>query len=154
MQIKPILRRTAVLGLIVIGVLMLSVFSRIEDWKRDLSINYASLESESSDPRMHPPVISGSTAEVADRIVTWAEQTSLWSVESQEVGDQEAKIHLTRTTRLFRWVDDIHVQLTTTDQGIRVDAESKSRVGKGDLGQNPRNLRELVAGISSTESQS
>ena len=154
MQIKTILRRTAVFGLIVVGVLMLSVFSRIEDWKRDLSTNHASLESESSDPRLRPPVIAGSTAEVADQIVTWAEQTSLWSVESQQVEDQQAKIHLTRTTRLFRWVDDIHVQLTTTEQGTRVDAESKSRVGKGDLGQNPRNLRELVAGISNAETQS
>lgn len=153
-QKKPIWRRIAVVGLIVVAVFVLSLFSQIEDWKRDLSINHASLDAQSDDPRMHPPIIAGSTADVADQIVSWAEQTPLWAVESKEVGDQAAKIHLTRTTRIFRWVDDIHVQLSATDQGTRVDANSKSRVGKGDLGQNPRNLRQLVAGITSPASQS
>ncbi len=141
------LRWIATLGLAVVAIVILSLFSQIENWKRDLSINYASLDAESDDPSMHPPVVAETIPEVADRIAMWAEQTPLWAIESKEVSDQQAKIHLTRTTRIFRWVDDIHVQLSQVDGGVRVDAESKSRVGKGDLGQNPRNLRQLVAAL-------
>jgi hypothetical protein len=154
MQTKPMLRWISILGLIVIAMVTLGLFSQIEDWKRDLSMNYASLDVESDDPRMHPPVIAESTVQVVDRIVAWAERAPLWSVESKDVNDQEAKIHLTRSTRIFGWVDDIHVRLTGSENGTRVDAESKSRTGKGDLGQNPRNLRALVAGITNSENES
>jgi uncharacterized protein (DUF1499 family) len=60
-------------------------------------------------------------------------------------------LHVTRRTRVFRFVDDITIQLTEEAGGTRVDAESKSRFGKGDLGQNPRNLRELRKGLLETE---
>lgn len=135
-------------GLAIVAMLILSLLAQIENWKRDLSINYASLDPESDDPSMHPPIIVGTPPDVAQRIMVWAEQTPRWAVESQVISDQQAKIHLTRTTRIFRWVDDIHVQISQVDGGVRVDAESKSRVGKGDLGQNPRNLRELVAALN------
>ncbi len=150
---KRILKWIAGLGLIVIATLMLGLFSQIENWKRDLSVNHASLDAASDDPRMHPPVVEDSPSEVVDRIVTWAEQAPLWSVESKDVGDRESAIHLTRTTKVFRWVDDIHVRISATENGTRIDAESQSRVGKGDLGQNPRNLRDLVAAVRSTNSQ-
>jgi hypothetical protein len=143
------LRNICILALAVIGLMMLGIFSQVENWQRDLSINYASLDAESEDSRLHPPVLSESTSELATRIVAWAEDQSLWSVESEQVSDQEATIHLTRTTRIFRWVDDIHVVLSSVNGGVRLDAESKSRTGKADFGQNPRNLRDLLAGIKS-----
>ena len=147
MQKRFTLRKIGILVLAVIGFVMLSLFSQIENWQRDLSINYASLDADSDDPRMHPPVLAESTDQIVDRIDAWVEVRPLWAVESKEVSDSDAKIHLTRTTRVFRWVDDIHVTLSSVDGGIQFNAESKSRVGKGDLGQNPRNLRELVAAV-------
>jgi uncharacterized protein (DUF1499 family) len=51
---------------------------------------------------------------------------------------------LTRTTPVMRFTDDIDVVLRAEGNSTRVQAESQSRVGKGDLGQNPRNLKELV----------
>ncbi len=141
-------RWIATFGLAVIAMVILSLMSQIENWKRDLSINYAALDSGADDPAMHPPIIAGTPADVAQRVLNWAEQTPRWAVESQMISDQQAKIHLTRTTRIFRWVDDIHVEINQVDSGVRVDAESQSRVGKGDLGQNPRNLRALVAALN------
>ena len=44
----------------------------------------------------------------------------------------------------MRFTDDIVVVLRTEGDLTRVQAQSQSRVGKGDLGQNPRNLKELV----------
>jgi hypothetical protein len=68
-----------------------------------------------------------------------------------------------RKTPLLGFIDDITVTITavypannadttegaeTTEEGTpvhrcRIDISSQSRVGKGDLGQNPRNIREL-----------
>ena len=61
-------------------------------------------------------------------------------------------VHLTRKTRLFRFVDDVHLRIFPDGGGSRVEGTSQSRVGKGDLGQNARNLRELFRDLRSSES--
>jgi len=52
-------------------------------------------------------------------------------------------IQATRRTRVFGLVDDIVIRIEATGSGIRIHARSESRVGKGDLGQNRRNILEL-----------
>jgi uncharacterized protein (DUF1499 family) len=53
-------------------------------------------------------------------------------------------MHLTRTTRLLRFVDDVHLTFEPGPGGTtRVHAQSQSRVGVGDFGQNRRNILEL-----------
>ncbi|MFM9066415.1 MAG: DUF1499 domain-containing protein [Planctomycetota bacterium] len=77
-------------------------------------------------------------------------------------------IRLTRSTKLFRFVDDVTVRIEpltpdSTDAAaapdrqqespqVRLQAESKSRVGRGDLGQNPRNIRELLDSLRAQSS--
>ena len=51
-------------------------------------------------------------------------------------------MNLIRVTH-HAFYDDITVILRS-ERGNSVKATSQSRVGKGDLGQNPRNLKELV----------
>jgi len=58
-------------------------------------------------------------------------------------------VYLVRTTRLMRYKDDVMVTLKRVGNETSVDVFSRSRVGKGDLGQNPRNIRELLAHIAS-----
>jgi len=58
------------------------------------------------------------------------------------------RLHLTRTTRLWRFTDDIHLECTPLGTGTRVHAESRSRVGVGDLGQNRRTILELWKAVS------
>jgi len=62
-------------------------------------------------------------------------------------GTRGEVIWLTRRTRIFRFVDDIHVIAEPTPQGTRLLLRSASRVGKGDLGQNARNLQELITAL-------
>ena len=65
-----------------------------------------------------------------------------WKMESL---DSVAGVILaTRRTRGFGFIDDIVLRIEATGTGIRVHARSESRVGKGDLGQNRRNLLELI----------
>lgn len=99
-------------------------------------------------PGLQPVSLATEINVVADQIAAWSEQQSRWALISRQTEGDNIAIHLTRTTPIFRFVDDIHVVLSKQQGGTRVDARSQSRVGKGDLGQNPRNLKELTGMLS------
>jgi uncharacterized protein (DUF1499 family) len=111
---------------------------------RDFTTNVAVLDPAADDPLLQPLTLACSTEAVADRIATWAESTPLWKLETRDEREDSITLHLTRTTRLFRFVDDIYITLSGEGGQTNVAAESRSRLGKGDLGQNPRNLKELT----------
>ena len=140
-------RRVLLVILSVVACVLMSIFARLDNWKRDLTTNYARLDASSPDPSLRTLVLPSSRDEVADRLERWASNMPRWSVESRQENGSELQVHLTHRTALFRFIDDIHVRLTEQEGGTRVDAESRSRFGKGDLGQNPRNLRELRRGL-------
>lgn len=142
-QPKSILRRVAILAIVLGTLMLLSMATTIENWKRDLTTNHAQLVDESADPLLRPVTLPHAPDEVAESIMSWVTKRPGWTVESLG-GKGELKLHLTRTTRIMRFTDDIHVRLIPVDEQTRVEAESQSRIGKGDLGQNPRNLRELT----------
>ncbi|MBI1915745.1 MAG: DUF1499 domain-containing protein [Planctomycetes bacterium] len=68
-----------------------------------------------------------------------------WRVEKADAATGE--IHLTRRTRLFRFVDDIRLRLEAVPGGTRLRGRSQARLGFTDLGQNRRNLKALVAAL-------
>lgn len=127
---------------------MVSVFSRIDNWKRDLTTNHARLTDDAADEQLRPPLVRGIPAEVADRIAAWVESQARWSLVNQKTLDEGLEMNLIRVTPIMRFTDDITVILRNEKEGTRVKATSQSRVGKGDLGQNPRNLKELVNFLS------
>lgn len=119
----------------------------VEDWKRDLTTNYATTDATAGDPALRPLDSPLSPEAQSERIVRWVAGKRNWSVASVEPQTSEAaiRLHLVRTTAILRFKDDVHVVLTSTSGGGSIlEATSRSRVGKGDLGQNPRNLRELI----------
>lgn len=114
---------------------------QVDDWNRDWSQNEATLEGTT---------VNGTPSEVVDSLKNWSDANLSWKVESSEAQAGEAKIHLTHTTGFLRFVDDVHVEIIATNSDppkSSVSAKSKSRVGKGDLGQNPRNLKKLEAAL-------
>ncbi|MBA2694159.1 MAG: DUF1499 domain-containing protein [Rubrobacter sp.] len=56
-------------------------------------------------------------------------------------------IKAVRTTRIFKFEDDITIKISGDDENAHAVFESASRVGNSDLGQNRRNLRELLPAI-------
>ncbi|MDV6031833.1 MAG: DUF1499 domain-containing protein [Phycisphaera sp. RhM] len=152
-----------------------AVVIRIDDWGRDWTQNRAALDPAAPRPELRPVELDGSVQDAADRIRQWTETNSKWDwVSEEQVGSDPAgsdpagsdpaggdpaggdrrRIQLTRTTPLLKFVDDIEVELTarpagqeSTRQSVIVNATSQSRVGKGDLGQNPRNLIELTTAL-------
>lgn len=52
-----------------------------------------------------------------------------------------------RKSALFHFEDDVTVRIQEHQYGSEATFESASRVGKYDFGQNPRNLRKLLAAV-------
>ena len=66
-----------------------------------------------------------------------------WSLEASK-GDE---VRAVRKTRLFRFKDDVTARMYPDPAGARLELTSASRLGRGDLGQNPRNLEELLRAL-------
>lgn len=71
------------------------------------------------------------------------EGLSRWRLVASE-GDE---VRAVRKTRLFRFEDDVTAWVYPDPDGARLELTSVSRLGKGDLGQNPRNLDELLRAV-------
>lgn len=133
----------------------------VDDWSRDLTTNTAATSPEAIDERLRPLEVDASPAAVRAVTRAFAETQAAWTVAEEDkplpsdspirTPASEASattIHLVRTTGLMGYRDDIWLVIEPTDDGgARLHADSRSRVGKGDLGQNPRNLRELLAAL-------
>lgn len=63
------------------------------------------------------------------------------TVEDDELGVLEAE----SATLVWRFVDDVHISVGLDEDGqTRVDVASASRVGRGDLGRNPRTIARFL----------
>lgn len=131
------------LVLIFAAMVFATVFT-IDDWSRDLSMNRAETSADAKDPRLHPIQSTLHPGDLAAVVETTAERLSGWRRPHREDTDEKIEIRFERTTRVWRFVDDVVVTITPTETGSELQATSQSRIGRGDLGQNPRNLVELL----------
>jgi uncharacterized protein (DUF1499 family) len=100
---------------------------------------------EPGDSALTPLDVALPVPETLARVEAVIRRLPRWRVEN--VDALAGTVTATRTTRLWRFVDDIVVRCEATASGTRVHARSRSRVGKGDFGQNRRNLRQLLDAI-------
>ena len=107
--------------------------------ERGSGSNVAATASGAHDARLHsrrlplpPEAAAGAVARAVEALPRWRLTAHRGTV-----------LHATRTTRLFRFVDDIVVLVELAEGGSLVRARSASRVGRRDFGQNRRNLAEL-----------
>ncbi len=82
-------------------------------------------------------------ADLLDTARRAVERLPRWTVASHD----ENGIRAVRATRLLRFKDDVTVRAEPHEEGARAGFHSASRVGKGDLGQNPRNIKQLLEAI-------
>jgi uncharacterized protein (DUF1499 family) len=102
--------------------------------------------TEPTHPDLSPLAVPLGESDAVDLVRTAVRTLPRWAVvETTPVG-----LHLTRWTRLWRFTDDVTVTFTAAPVGTLIHAESRSRVGTGDLGQNRRNIRELFRAIRAT----
>lgn len=115
----------------------------LEDWQRDLTTNHAKLDKQAKNPLLRPVTLAMTPHAAAAMTKLWVKNRENWAVSSESSRDNNVTLELTRRTNFFGFIDDVRVEFRETTAGVRIDAESRSRIGKGDLGQNPRNLIEL-----------
>lgn len=134
----------AALALVAIAAILVT---HVEDWSRDLTTNYAATSDDARDERLRTIQAASVPEVLGDQVVQAAAALPRWELIEQTGEAGAIRLHFVRTTGLVGYKDDIRVRIEPAGTGSRLSAESQSRVGKGDLGQNPRNLRELLGAI-------
>lgn len=65
-----------------------------------------------------------------------------------EANPAEGRIEATAETRWVRFQDDVVIRIATAADGqTQVDVRSKSRIGRGDMGQNARRVRAFLTAL-------
>lgn len=100
--------------------------------------------NEAWSPPLRPLTLAGTPLAVRHHIGAAISGLPRWQI----VDENDAVVWATRTTRVFRFVDDVYLLMTPVGDSVRVEARSASRLGKGDLGQNRRNLAEFLAALA------
>ena len=121
--------------------------AQVFDWKRDFTTNVAETAADADDPRLRPLVIAGTPENTAAAVTDAAASLRRWAYVGRTTDGSVLQLAFTRSTRLFRFVDDVTVRIEARGDTSIVHARSASRVGKGDWGQNPRNIAELFAAV-------
>jgi len=143
---------TAIYILLALAVLValplaIVLLTQVENWSRDLTTNFAVTDDSSPDPRLRPIRTQLSPGDLAARVEGEARKLPRWEL-AKHTANHLIELHFVRTTPMLRFQDDIRVRIEPSPEGgSLLTAESRSRVGKGDLGQNPRNLRELLEAV-------
>ena len=147
------------------------ILSYVKDWSRDFTSHTAETSPGASDARLRPLELADQdVSEVAEAIEQIAASNKSWEfverhallldLESRKSrlgessnsesrlgnsSDGEVEINLIHKTAMFGFKDDVRVTLTPlAEHGTTMNVFSQSRIGKGDLGQNPRNIAELI----------
>ena len=155
-QLFPVMPRKATKRMVVaawiiggiVAALVVVLFTHVDNWQRDLTHNYAATTDDAADPALRPIQSPLEPEEVALDVQTAAIRVG-WPAATVTREGERITYHFVRTTPLLRFKDDIHIHLAPHHGGTRITAESQSRLGRGDLGQNPRNLKEILNALRS-----
>jgi uncharacterized protein (DUF1499 family) len=89
-------------------------------------------------PDIQPAVLAAGPEAAFARALAAAQAMGWDIVDAQP---KEGRIEATATTFWFGFKDDVVVRITPLAAGSRIDARSKSRVGRGDTGTNAQRVR-------------
>jgi len=139
-----------------VAIVTIFIFSHVDDWSRDLTTNTAWTDEASQTLKplrvaKSPELVKADLLRVVDSMSNW--RVADGGEDSSVVDGGALKVHLVRTTTIMRFKDDIWVTLMPGDSegATVVQVRSQSRLGRGDLGQNPRNIRELLGRLSQVQ---
>jgi len=88
------------------------------------------------------------TSAAVDKVYAAAQAVVLrMGMKLVEANESDMRIEATDTTLFYGFSDDVVIRIAETPEGTKVDVRSKSRVGRSDLGQNAKRIREFLAGL-------
>lgn len=94
-------------------------------------------------PDIQPLQLNASLSTVLDAAQAEARDAG-WEV----VAVSDDTIEATATTTWFGFKDDVVIRLSETQDGVRVDIRSASRVGRGDTGTNAARIRDYLEALA------
>ena len=90
-------------------------------------------------PDLTPRTYRASSDRVFDAALHVVNRLPRWTLLTYRPGSGE--IRAAAKTRVFRFMDDVLIRVTAREDETVVTVRSASRVGRGDFGQNARNIR-------------
>lgn len=106
-------------------------------------INIVETGKTSEYPDIQPLRVPLSKDRVVDGALHAVSQLPHWLLISYDVAKGEVRAEA--TTSLLRFVDDVVIRVVEENTDVSVHVRSASRVGRGDFGQNARNIRKFFA---------
>jgi len=89
-------------------------------------------------PDVQPRLYLASRDRVSDAVLRAISRVPRWTLISRP-GQEDFRVEA--KTMLLRFVDDVTIRVAEQGGGTVVNVRSASRVGRGDFGQNARNIR-------------
>lgn len=123
---------TTLVGLAILGALLMSLTSC---WP---VLNVVETGKTPEYPEVVPRVYEAKREAVFDAALHAIQGLPRWSLVSYRL--ESGEIQAEATSRIFRFVDDVAIRLRDEGGKTVVSVRSASRVGKGDFGQNARNI--------------
>jgi uncharacterized protein (DUF1499 family) len=144
-----------------VALLALILAMQVDSWSRDLIFNSANTAPDARDELLQPLTVSLSPEDAEELVQSAAARLARWElVASDRAGAESAiSLHYVRTSGWLRIKDDVTVIIQPHDtepnhemdaphvSGATIQMHSQSPVGGGDLGRNPRNIKELMRAI-------
>jgi uncharacterized protein (DUF1499 family) len=96
-------------------------------------------------PDLRPKMYGASVAKVAKASEEAIGHLPRWTLVGSGSGPLGHSIQAVSTTRVLRFKDDVTIRIYREGVWTYVTVRSKSRIGKGDFGQNARNIRAFLA---------
>jgi uncharacterized protein (DUF1499 family) len=90
-------------------------------------------------PDIQPRQYQTSPDRVFDAALHAVDRLPRWTLISYQ--NERGEIRAEARTRMLRFVDDIIIHVVARDAATVVEVRSASRIGRGDFGQNARNIR-------------
>jgi uncharacterized protein (DUF1499 family) len=122
-------------------------------WKRlvrPFTVNDITTGESEMYPELKPLETSASPEKVLEALKKlFDRQGKRWRLSGVDHDEHRAEGEI--ETALFGFIDDVTIRIKPTETNdstrSKVNIRSRSRVGKGDLGKNARNIRRLKAGL-------
>ncbi|MCA9418520.1 MAG: DUF1499 domain-containing protein [Candidatus Omnitrophica bacterium] len=117
---------------------------------RYLSENRIDTRNVNSFPEVSPIKLQGNRKESFDRVMKAVDHLGWKEV---KINPEEFTLHAIDKTSLWRFVDDIHIEVIEAEDGYStIQVRSESRVGQGDLGANLGRYLRFEKTLESVES--
>ena len=133
-----------VLVLVLGGTVVLGTVAMFKIWP---TINIVETGKTPEYPDVVPRQYPASKDRVFDAALHAVSRMPRWTLVSSRPEQGEIRVEV--TTRLFRFVDDVTIRCAEQNGVTLVNVRSASRVGRGDFGQNARNIRAFFDAVDS-----